>query len=72
MCVGVHMLVTASHFHLERNCIYAVFVVISIFFICEVTVLLGQLHQAPHLFHIWDYIALIWGKVAEAPKLQGD
>lgn len=59
MCVDVHMLMTASHFHIARNYIYAVFVVISIFFIWEVTVLLRQLHQVPHLFHIGDYIALI-------------
>lgn len=46
-------------FHLERNYIHAVYKVISIFFICEVTALLRQLHQAPQLFHIWDYTTLI-------------
>lgn len=60
VCVGVHIL-AASHFHWEINYIYAVCVcvVISIFFICEITALLGQLHQPPHLFHVREYSALI-------------
>lgn len=37
---------------LKRNSVYAACVLISIFFICEVTALLGQLHQPPHLFRL--------------------
>lgn len=44
------------------------FVAISIFSICGVTALLGQLYHAPH--SLWDYRALIWekGTVSEVPN----